>query len=222
MMSSAWQPTAVVFDMDGLLVDTNPIWREAERGLIESRGHPFSSEVRQQIMGLRMRDIVARFKEIYDLQDPVEQLRQELAQRLSQLVLEGVTPQPGAHELLAYLQQRDIPLALASSSPPTLIDGALETNGWDQVFLHRCSAEDEAHGKPAPDVYLRAAERLGVAPAECLALEDTPTGARAAVAAGMVCYAVSATQAPSRFAGVTEHHYTTLYEVLDALRNAGV
>lgn len=118
MTASNWQPTAVVFDMDGLLVDTNPIWREAERGLIESRGRPFSSEVRQQIMGLRMRDIVARFKEIYDLEDPLEQLRQELAQRLSQLVLEGVTPQPGAHELLAYLQQSDLPLAVASSSPP--------------------------------------------------------------------------------------------------------
>ncbi|MFW5940854.1 MAG: HAD family hydrolase [bacterium] len=220
MTASNWQPTAVVFDMDGLLVDTNPIWREAERGLIESRGRPFSSEVRQQIMGLRMRDIVARFKEIYDLEDPLEQLRQELAQRLSQLVLEGVTPQPGAHELLAYLQQSDLPLAVASSSPPALIDGALETNGWDRYFLHRCSAEDEAHGKPAPDVYLRAAERLGVAPAACLALEDTPTGARAAVAAGMVCYAVSATQPASRFAGVTEHHFTTLHEVLDTLKNA--
>ena len=220
MTVPAWQPAAVVFDMDGLLVDTNPIWREAERGLIESRGHTFSSAVRQQIMGLRMRDIVARFKEIYDLQDPVEQLRQELAQRLSQLVLEGVTPQPGAHEILAYLQQRGLPLAVASSSPPALIDGVLQTMGWNRYFLHRCSAEDEERGKPAPDVYLRASGRLGVAPAACLALEDTPTGARAAVAAGMVCYAVSDPDHEPRFDGITSHFFPSLHDVHQALRLA--
>jgi HAD superfamily hydrolase (TIGR01509 family) len=123
--------------------------------------------------------------------------------------------------MVAYVMEQHIPCAIASSSSRVVIDATLRQQGWDSLFAIRCSAEDELHGKPAPDVYLRAAERLGIAPQECLALEDSLTGAKAAVAAGMVCYAVpdlTHTTAEA-FAGVTPYIFGSLLEVLENLNS---
>ncbi|MBZ0287226.1 MAG: HAD-IA family hydrolase, partial [Anaerolineae bacterium] len=119
--------------------------------------------------------------------------------------------------------EQAIPTAIASSSPKAIIDAILKAQGWDTLFSVRCSAEDEARGKPAPDVYLRAAERLGINPGDCLALEDSPNGARAAVAAGMTCYAVPDTKHISShaFDGITPHVFRSLHEVLDSIKANG-
>jgi HAD superfamily hydrolase (TIGR01509 family) len=210
---------AVIFDMDGLLVDSGPAWLQAETALIEARGFPFNLAVRQQIVGLRLVEIVARFREFYHLRDSVKALAAELQARMLALIPQLVTPQPGASALLAYLAAHNIPCALASSSPLAIIDATLHHQGWLHYFSIRCSGADEAKGKPAPDVYLRATERLGVAPADCLALEDSLTGARAAAAAGMVCGVVpdhSHTR-PEAFTVVTAHIFESLHAVLAAL-----
>lgn len=102
----------------------------------------------------------------------------------------------------------------------SIIDVTLGSQGWDEVFAVRCSAEDDKRGKPAPDVYLRTAHTLGIEPSACLALEDSPTGARAAVAAGMTCYAVPdpVHTDPDAFKDVTPHIFSDLNAVLERLR----
>jgi beta-phosphoglucomutase-like phosphatase (HAD superfamily) len=106
---------------------------------------------------------------------------------IAQVVAFGA-PQPGAHEAVAMIQRLGLPMAIASSSPRRLIDTVCSRIGIDIGI--RCSATDEAQGKPAPDVYLTAARRLGVDPGHCLAIEDSPAGVRSAMAAGMRCIAV--------------------------------
>jgi beta-phosphoglucomutase-like phosphatase (HAD superfamily) len=101
-----------------------------------------------------------------------------------------------------------------------IIDAIVTAQGWAGRFPLRCSADAVPNGKPAPDVYLRAAQMLGVEPSDCLALEDSVTGARAAVAAGMVCYGVPDVPRvdPARLREVTPHIYESLHQVLDVLR----
>ncbi len=128
-------------------------------------------------------------------------------------------PMPGAIEMIQYVVEQGIPTAIASSSPGIIIESVVSSQGWDKFIPVRCSAEHLLAGKPEPHVYLEAAKALDIAPMNCLALEDSPIGARAAVAAGMTCYAVpdlSHTRVEA-FAGVTEHVFDTLHHVLERL-----
>lgn len=214
------KPSAVIFDMDGLLVDSESVWLIAEKEMIESRGYVYTDEVRAQIVGLRMDEFIVKLHEIYQFEDDLAVLHDQLLARMLELIPERVQPQPGARELIAYIVRHNIPTAIASSSAVSIIDATVKAQGWEDVFAVRCSAEDEARGKPAPDVYLTASRRLNIAPTNCLALEDSPNGARAAVAAGMTCYAVPDASHTSidSFDGITPHVYKSLHEVLDNLR----
>ncbi len=215
-------PSAVIFDMDGLLVDSESIWLIAEKEMIESRGHVYTEEARAQIVGLRMDEFIVKLHAIYQFEDDLTALHDQLLARMLELIPEMVKPQPGARELIDYIVEHNIPTAIASSSAMSIIEATVKAQGWDEIFAVRCSAEHEAQGKPAPDVYLAAARRLNIAPAECLALEDSPNGARAAVAAGMTCYAVpdASHTSISSFDGITPHIYKSLHEVLANLRTS--
>lgn len=213
-----WQ--AVIFDMDGLLVDSETVWHIAETELIEGRGHRYTPDVRAQIVGMRMDQFLIKLHEVYNFQDSIGALYQELTERMLTLIPQRVKPQPGAQALVEYVAERRMTVAIASSSPMSIIDAVLESCGWQDVFAVRCSADDDEHGKPAPDVYLRTARVLGVQPSGCLALEDSPNGARAATAAGMTCYAVpdlSHTKV-SAFEGITPYVFDSLHTVLMHLK----
>jgi sugar-phosphatase len=204
-------PPVVIFDMDGLLVETEPIWEVAEREMLAVRGKTLSMEVRRQIIGLRMADVVGHFRTVYELEDTVPELAADLTARMVDHLQREVTAKEGANELLDFLQQRSIPCAIASSSPHALIDAVVTGMNWQQRFVVRCSGNDVPHGKPAPDVYLLTAEKMGVDPLHCLALEDSPTGARAAVAAGMLCYAVPGPEVHLHaFDPITPHRFSSL------------
>lgn len=214
-----WQ--AVIFDMDGLLVDSETVWHIAETELIESRGHRYTPDVRAQIVGMRMDQFLIRLHEVYNFQDNIDVLYQELTERMLTLIPQRVKPQPGAQALVGYVAERRMTVAIASSSPMSIIDAVLESCGWQDVFAVRCSADDDEHGKPAPHVYLRTARVLGVRPSGCLALEDSPNGARAATAAGMTCYVVpdlSHTKV-SAFDGITPYIFDSLHTVLMHLKD---
>lgn len=215
-----WQPEAVIFDMDGLLVDSETVWHIAETDLITSFGYTYTDEVRAHIIGTRIDEFMVYLRSYYRLEPTVEQLSAQLIDDMLRLIPTQVKPQPGANEVIQYVVERGWPLAIASSSPQAIIDATVKAQGWGDVFAVRCSAEFEAKGKPAPDVYLTAAKALNVPPAKCLALEDSPNGARAAVAAGMVCYAVPdrSHSAKSAFDPITPHVFDSLYDVLEALR----
>ncbi|MBZ0275503.1 MAG: HAD family phosphatase [Anaerolineae bacterium] len=217
------RPQAIIFDMDGLLVASEPVWHQAEAEMIESRGHEYPLEVRAQVIGLRMDEFLGNLHAIYHFNESVEELHRELVDRMLELIPVKVEPRPGAVELVDYVRRIGLPTAIASSSPMSIIEATVQAQGWGEVFSVRCSADDDARGKPAPDVYLRAARILGVAPADCLALEDSSNGARAAVAAGMTCYAVpdSVHIAPATLAAITPYIFTSLHDVRRLLETDG-
>lgn len=211
---------AIIFDMDGLLVDSEKIWHIAETELVEIRGHKYTEDVRSQVIGLRVDESMKILRKAYNFQETVEELNAELVERMHRLIpTEDV--HPGAQEMIDYVTKNNIPHAIASSSSMSIIDVTLKAQGWSDKFAIRCSADDDPRGKPAPDVYLRTAKIMGIAPSNCLALEDSPNGARAAVAAGMTCYAVpdSSHSSPDDFKGITPHVFDSLHDVLKHLSN---
>lgn len=222
-MSSSLQRQAIIFDMDGLLVDTEPVWEEAETEVMESLGVKVDPDVRSRLVGLRNDEFLGQMRQIYNIQISSEALQNAVLERMLELVPEKAEPKPGAVEMLRFTQDYAIPVAIASSSPRVVIEAVVASRGWAEIIPVRCSAEFLPKGKPAPDVYLHAAQELGISPLHCLALEDSPTGARAAVAAGMICYAVPDLSHTSieAFTGVTDHIFDTLHDVLGHLHSSG-
>jgi HAD superfamily hydrolase (TIGR01509 family) len=181
---------AVVFDMDGLLLETEVLWQRAEARLFERHGAQFTFDDKLTVMGTSAAFTGEFFAR--RLGYPADRAG-SLVREVSDLMLEElraeVEARPGAAELVKRLRGR-VPLALASNSPRFLIDAALLSAGFSDAFDAVVSSEDVALPKPAPDLYLLACTRLGVAPADALALEDTSSGIAAAKAAGMACIAV--------------------------------
>lgn len=212
---------AIIFDMDGLLVDSETVWFRAEADVIEARGFKYTQEVREKLIGMRMDEFAVILVDHYQMDEPVERLVDEMNEAMLRLIPQLVKPQPGAPELIDFAQAQGWPVAIASSSPVAIIEAIVESQGWGDAFRVRCSADDVARGKPAPDVYLAAAKALNVPPTKCLALEDSPNGARAAIAAGMTCYGVPDTTHKGQpiFDGITPHVFDSLHDVLHALRN---
>ncbi len=211
--------TGIIFDMDGTLVDSEVVWEAAEAALFARRGITYTDEVRQQVIGLRLDAFFRKLIAIYQLNESVEALAQELDAEMLQRIPSQVKAKAGANELLAYVETLGIPYAIASSSPMSIIRAIVDAQGWTARIPYLYTADDVALGKPAPDVYLYAAHELGLDARACLALEDSPNGARAAVAAGMTCYVVpDFHSAPARFAGITPHVFPDLHAVLAHLK----
>lgn len=181
----------VLFDMDGILIDSEPFWRQAEMELFATVGLQLSEEDCRQTTGLRIEEVVAHW---YALQpwNGVSQadLSLQILQRVVGLVREQGRPLAGVCEALQACRQAGLPLGLASSSNYCLIEATLERLGLRDWFSVIHSAEEEHWGKPHPAVYLRAAEKLGVSPLRCLAVEDSLNGVISAKAARMQVVAV--------------------------------
>lgn len=218
MTNNPWTPEAIIFDMDGLLVDSEIIWEEAEGRLLAARGSSYADSPagRDPFVGLPLDEFLEKLCATFNIDESQESLYDELVGDMMRLIPERVVPQPGAAEILAYVQARRIPCAIASSSPQSIIEAIVEAQGWGDVLAVRISSESVGRGKPEPDVYLATAQRLGFAPRDCLALEDSPNGARAAVAAGMTCFAVpDRSHSPAAaFDGITPYVFDSLHAVL--------
>ena len=215
----AFCPQAVIFDMDGLLVDSEPVWHHVENAMLQARGKSWELETQKHLIGMRMSDFWARMCSAYQLAEAPAVLIAEATNRMVEVIPREVTPRPGADELLAYFHGRGVRMAIASSSPMPIIDAVVESRRWARYFQVWVSGDEVANGKPAPDIYLETARRMNVSAHDVLTLEDSRNGARAAVAAGMICYAVPdpTHNSPADFEGVTPHIFDSLHDVLSAL-----
>jgi HAD superfamily hydrolase (TIGR01509 family) len=180
---------AVVFDLDGLLLDSEQVWDAAREELARERGGRWHPQAQRDMMGMSSPEWSRYMHDVIGLPESPEEINQEVVRRLQSRYREHLPVISGAREAVERLAQR-WPLALASSSNRELIDLALELMGIADRFQVTVSSEEVVRGKPAPDVYLEAARRLAVDPAQAAAIEDSHNGIRAARAAGMRVIAV--------------------------------
>lgn len=180
---------AVVFDLDGVLLDSEEIWDRAREGLARERGGRWHNRAQRDMMGMSSTEWSRYMADVIGLPEPPEEINREVVHRLTELYREELPAIAGAREAVERLAAR-WPLGLASSSNRELIDLALELLGVEHLFTATVSSEEVARGKPAPDVYLEAARRLGVDPTTAAAVEDSHNGIISAKAAGMRVIAI--------------------------------
>jgi HAD superfamily hydrolase (TIGR01509 family) len=175
---------AVVFDLDGVLIDSEQVWDDARRELVAERGGTWTADATRAMMGMSSLEWSRYMHDKLGVDlEPVE-ISAAVVEKLEQLYRRGLPVLPGAREAVRALAAR-WPLGLASSSNREIIDLVLELAGLTDAFAVTVSSEEVARGKPAPDVYLEVARRLDVLPAQCAAVEDSTNGLRSAAAAGM-------------------------------------
>jgi HAD superfamily hydrolase (TIGR01509 family) len=175
---------AVVFDLDGVLIDSEQVWDDARRELVAERGGTWTDDATRAMMGMSSLEWSRYMHDELGVDlEPVE-ISAAVVEKLEQLYRRELPLLPGAREAVRALAAR-WPLGLASSSNREIIDLVLELAGLTDAFAVTVSSEEVARGKPAPDVYLEVARRLEVVPKECAAVEDSTNGLRSAAAAGM-------------------------------------
>lgn len=180
---------AVVFDMDGVIVDSEHVWDEIREELARERGGRWHERAQQDMMGMSSLEWSRYMHDVIRLPEPAEEINAEVVERLAARYRHGLPLIEGAVDAVERLAER-WPLAVASSSNRPIIDLVLELSGLARCFRATVSSEEVARGKPAPDVYLEAARRLGADPARCAAIEDSHNGILAAKAAGMRVIAI--------------------------------
>ena len=180
---------AVVFDLDGVLLQSEEVWDEVREAYVHERGGRYDAEVQRAMMGMSSPEWSRYLHESAGVPDEPEAINHEVVRRMLAAYRRGLPLLPGAAEAVRRVAAR-YPLAVASSSNRPLIDAVLELSGLQALFRATVSSEEVARGKPAPDVYLEAARRLGIAPELCVAVEDSHGGIRSAKAAGMRVVAI--------------------------------
>lgn len=215
-MSGPRPAAAVVFDLDGLLVDSEPLWDVAIDAALADHGKATDATVRARHTGMRIDDVARVLVDGHGLAVDPDAFGRDLLARLLDAFARDLHAMPGADRALDLATAGGRPAAVASSSARAVIESAVARFRWGDRFAALVSADEVARGKPHPDVYEEAARRLGVAPADCVALEDSENGVRAARAAGMTCVGVPGPDAaladahtilPS-LADLTPHHLT--------------
>lgn len=182
-------PDAVIFDLDGVLLDSESIWNEAKRELVTARGGRWLPEAARTMMGMSSPEWTRYLRDDLGVDMPLDAISDAVVDRLREIYRRRLPLLPGAQSAVRALAER-WPLGLASSSNRPIIDLVLSTAGMADAFAVTVSSEEVPRGKPAPDVYLEAARQLDVAPDRCVAVEDSSNGLRSAAAAGMIVIAL--------------------------------
>ena len=182
-------PVAVLWDMDGTLVDTEPYWIEEETVLVTEYGGSWTEEDAHSLVGNELITSANYIRDVGGVPLPAEEIIDRLLERVILRVQEHMPWRPGARELLAELRAQGVPCALVTMSYQSLAQAVVATLP-DDSFRTVVAGDDVTHGKPHPEPYLTAAERLGVTPGRCVAIEDSLTGVSSAEAAGVPVLAV--------------------------------
>jgi HAD superfamily hydrolase (TIGR01509 family) len=180
---------AVVFDLDGVIVDSEHVWEEVRAAYTRETGREYTDRATRDMMGMSSLEWSAYMASQLGVPGTPEEINAAVVERMLARYGEAPPLIPGAAEAVRAIAARR-PVGIASSSNPELIEVVLRASGLADVVLVAVSSEKVAHGKPAPDVYLEAARRLGVAPSRCAAVEDSHNGIRSARAAGMRVIAI--------------------------------
>jgi HAD superfamily hydrolase (TIGR01509 family) len=179
-----------VFDMDGLLIDSEPLWHRAERAVLERRGLADPGLAKADTVGMAPAETMETYGQLLGLDEStIQALCDDLREQMRAFYATEAVVRPGAVDLVAALRGR-IPLGIASNTGCELVLFALGVSGFDGAFDVVVSSEEVDQPKPAPDVYLEACRRVGVSPADAVALEDSPSGVASAKAAGLTVIAV--------------------------------
>ncbi len=182
---------AVIYDMDGLIIDSEPLWGEAEIAALASVGVSLTTEMTWETQGLRVDEVIQYWSARFPIPaEAAPQLEAMIWEQILRLVAERGVAKTGVLESLAFFKSTGVKLGLASTSKMILINAVLDKLGIRDYFEQLHSAEFEEYGKPHPGVYITEAKKLGVMPAACLALEDSINGVLAAKSAKMKCIAV--------------------------------
>ncbi len=186
---------AVVFDLDGVLIDSEPVWEEVRRGLVAERGGHWAPDAQRRLMGMSTREWARYLSDDLGVGLPPEEVAALVVDRMAARYRERIPFLPGAVEAVSRLAAR-WPLGLASSAPAVLIETVLQAADLHSFFKVTMSTEQVPHGKPAPDIYLAVTARLGVPPSHAAAVEDSSNGLRSAAAAGLHVIAIPHPQYP--------------------------
>jgi HAD superfamily hydrolase (TIGR01509 family) len=188
-LSTATEIEAVIFDLDGVLIDSEQVWDEVRREYVLELGGRWRDRAQRDMMGMSSIEWSRYVRDQLGVDRTPEQISADVAERVAARYREQLPLEPGAREAVESLAER-WPLGLASSSNREVIDLVLEVSGLSTRFMATVSSEEVAHGKPAPDVYLETAGRLSTDPEACVAIEDSHNGLLSAAAAGMRVIAV--------------------------------
>ena len=213
MTSSKRVPHAIIFDMDGLLVHTEPFWVQAQLEILGTLGAKIDTHSCAQTKGLRIDEVVQHYHNQHPLKGgaTVADTASQIAQRVSTLFRQKGSLLPGVHHALKTAKALNVPVALSSSSPHFLIDELLIHSNIRSLFDLIVSAEDDPFGKPHPAIYIRTAELLGILPQKCIALEDSFFGLLAAKSARMNCIVVPEFPHPQWI--IAEHKLASLCDL---------
>jgi len=181
---------AVVFDLDGLMFNTEDIFNEVGRLVLSRRGREMTRELLRQMMGRRAPEAIQLMIDFHGLADTVAVLIDETRQLFLELAVDRLAPMPGLLTLLAHIESRGLAMGVATSSGRRYLEDMLRRFELLERFATTLAAEDVTHGKPHPEIYLAAAQRLGVQPAQMMVLEDSHAGTTAGVSAGAVVISV--------------------------------
>jgi HAD superfamily hydrolase (TIGR01509 family) len=190
MVNPSELPAVVIFDMDGVLIDSEPIHSDAMRALLADHGEELTTELEESFLGCSERDVFRMVKAHYALPEGETELAADWIARVVDLLGRSLAPLDGVPDVLHRLRRSGVRLALASSAAPAIIAATLKGLRLTDVFEVVVSGHDVASGKPAPDIFLETAHRMGVAPGDCVVVEDSVKGVSAACAAGMRCAAI--------------------------------
>jgi len=180
---------AVVFDLDGVLIDSEPVWEQVRRRVVAENGGHWAADTQDRLMGMSTGEWSRYMSEELGVGLSPPAVADVVIEAMAARYLENLPLMPGAVAAVRRMAGRWT-VGLASSAPRSLIDTVLDAAGLRPVFAATLSTEEVAHGKPAPDAYLEAASRLAVAPGVCAAVEDSSNGLRSAAAAGLAVIAV--------------------------------
>lgn len=181
---------AVVFDLDGLMLNTEDVFGLSGRQLLARRGLEMTDEIHRSMLGRRPNEAFQAMKDLTGITDPIDDLKQETRELFSVIAEDHLAMMPGLLELLERIETAGLPKAVATSSPRDYMENLLERFELLHRFSFALTSEDVTHGKPHPEIYLTAAARLNIQPHQMMVLEDSETGTRAASAAGAVAVSI--------------------------------